>query len=148
MVLTTFATSYFEGGDIGFTLVAGGSCFGMSGHEDLLLLLFIHAVSEKKILNSETLQKPSPAPHKRLSNYKQRKQKNRAGRCIMGATLTVVSRSRAPNLSSWAAADFSNASCFLIRFSTSSMLCPSSVLIRYGSCAINQASATAASLAN
>ena len=35
--------------------------------------------------------------------------------------LTVVSRSKAANLSSWAAAAFSKASCFLMRFSTSSM---------------------------
>jgi len=60
----------------------------------------------------------------------------------------VVSLSKAPNLSSCAAADFSKASCFLIRFSTSSIVCPSSWLMRYGSCAISHASATAASRAN
>lgn len=41
----------------------------------------------------------------------------------MEKTLTVVSRCKALNLSSCAAADFSNASCFLIRFSTSSIVC-------------------------
>lgn len=40
----------------------------------------------------------------------------------VGIKLTVVSLSRAANLSSWAAAAFSNASCFLMRFSTSSMV--------------------------
>lgn len=39
------------------------------------------------------------------------------------SALTVVSLSKAPNLSSCAAADFSKASCFLIRFSTSSIVC-------------------------
>ena len=84
-------------------------------------------------------------------------------------SLTVVSRSRAAKRSSWAAADFSKASCFLIRFSTSSIVCclckqlklhcvkqvilktkltPSSLLVKYDSCAISQPSATAASRAN
>ena len=63
-------------------------------------------------------------------------------------SLTVVSLSRAANLSSWAEAAFSKASCFLIRFSTSSMVCPYSSDLRYGSWASSQASATAASLAN
>ena len=62
--------------------------------------------------------------------------------------LTVVKRSSALNLSSCAAADFSNASCFLIKFSTSSIVCPNSEDIKYGSWAINHASATAASRAN
>lgn len=37
--------------------------------------------------------------------------------------LTVVCLSKAQNRSSWAIADFSKASCFLIKFSTSSIVC-------------------------
>ena len=60
----------------------------------------------------------------------------------------VVNLSGAANLSSCAAAAFSKASCFFIKFSTSSIEWPNSSDFRYGSCAISQASATAASLAN
>ena len=62
--------------------------------------------------------------------------------------LTVVNRSRAENLSSQVAADFSKASWRLMSFSTSSTLWPISRLDRYGSCPSSQASATLASLEN
>lgn len=62
--------------------------------------------------------------------------------------ITVVSCRSAMKRSSCAAADFSKASCFLMRFSTSSIVCPNSDDMRYGSCAISHASATAASRAN
>ena len=42
---------------------------------------------------------------------------------IRNLQLTVVSRSKAAKRSSWAAAAFSKASCFLIKFSTSSIVC-------------------------
>nr|KAF6341471.1 hypothetical protein mMyoMyo1_011893 [Myotis myotis] len=60
----------------------------------------------------------------------------------------VVSLSRAENLSSQVAADFSKASWRLMSFSTSSTLWPISRLDRYGSCPSSQASATLASLEN
>lgn len=41
---------------------------------------------------------------------------------ILVPQLTVVNRRKAMKRSSWAAADFSNASCFLIKFSTSSIV--------------------------
>lgn len=62
--------------------------------------------------------------------------------------LTVVSLSKAENLSSQVAADFSKASWRLMSFSTSSTLWPISRLDRYGSCPSSQASATLASLEN